>query len=446
VNPDLALSFAKIGGSLVLLMIVLAGVGWGARRLGFAPEISRKLIHVSLGLYCLTFPWLFTQSWEVALVCALAGGLFVSIRIGAAAKLGEGLHAVRRVSYGELLFALSVALLFHLKDGHWLNQRDGTVGDISLVLYALPLLILTLSDAAAALVGATYGRKHFAVADGRKSWEGVVVFFVTAWLIALIAFLLLSDVPREQAVLLAFIAALFGALLEAASWRGLDNLFIPLGLYFMLANLIPRGVAELTGAAVLFAMSTAGLLMAARQLGLDRTVAAAAASLLFCIAIFSGAWSMLPVAAALGVYLYLAPRDNAAVLQDQAHNLVIALLGVAIAWYVLSDLLRMNTIFAYNVSFAALIAGLAGLSGARAWPLAVALVIGLATVAVRTLWLEAPTSANLAFTGLAALLMGAAFLAARFRDSASARPWVSTAIIAVALGAVALPFSPEAKF
>ena len=35
------------------------------------------------------------------------------------------------------------------------------------------------------------------------------------------------------------------ALLEAASWRGLDNLFIPLGLYFLLANLLYLGVVGL---------------------------------------------------------------------------------------------------------------------------------------------------------------------------------------------------------
>ena len=116
------------------------------------------------------------------------------------------------------------------------------------VLYILPILILTLCDAASALVGSRYGRRVFQIEEGTKSVEGVVVFAVTAWLLSLIVILLLTDIGRGEAVLLAFITAVFGALLEAASWRGLDNLFIPLGLYFLLANLLYLGAGQLAGA------------------------------------------------------------------------------------------------------------------------------------------------------------------------------------------------------
>jgi len=54
----------------------------------------------------------------------------------------------------------------------------------------------------------------------QENVEGVVVFAVTAWLLSLIAFLLLTDIGRGEAVLLAFITAVFGALLEAASGAG----------------------------------------------------------------------------------------------------------------------------------------------------------------------------------------------------------------------------------
>ena len=102
----------------------------------------------------------------------------------------------------------------------------------------LPILILTLCDAASAVVGSRYGKQKFQIEEGSKSVEGVVVFAVTAWLLSLIVILLMTDIGRSEAVLLAFIVAAFGALLEAASWRGLDNLFIPLGLYFLISNLL----------------------------------------------------------------------------------------------------------------------------------------------------------------------------------------------------------------
>ena len=41
------------------------------------------------------------------------------------------------------------------------------------MLYVLPILVITLSDTASALVGTSYGRGAFAVEDGSKSIEGV---------------------------------------------------------------------------------------------------------------------------------------------------------------------------------------------------------------------------------------------------------------------------------
>ena len=42
-------------------------------------------------------------------------------------SLGQGLHSVERTSYGELLFAVSVALLFWLKDGLHLSAQPVAV-------------------------------------------------------------------------------------------------------------------------------------------------------------------------------------------------------------------------------------------------------------------------------------------------------------------------------
>ncbi len=253
-TQELILSGAKIIGSVGLLAGVLFAVTRLARRLGLQPETARKVIHVSLGLYCLTFPAIFAATWEVAATCALAIGVFALARGRLRSAIGEGLHAVGRVSYGEVLFAVSVVLLFALKDGHFVSHLRGQAVPPA-VLYVLPLLILTLCDAASALVGSSYGRATFKVEAGVKSWEGVVVFVVTAWLLSLIFLLLLTDLSRADVIALALITALFGALFEAASWRGLDNLFIPLGLYFVLANLLARGTGTLFAISAAFAVA-----------------------------------------------------------------------------------------------------------------------------------------------------------------------------------------------
>ena len=50
----------------------------------------------------------------------------------------------------------------------------------------MPLAVLTLADAAAALAGSTYGRRFFTVDDGRKRVEGSAVFFTVTLLVAMV--------------------------------------------------------------------------------------------------------------------------------------------------------------------------------------------------------------------------------------------------------------------
>ncbi|MDX1401824.1 MAG: hypothetical protein R3245_07875, partial [Kiloniellales bacterium] len=203
-------SLVKIGLSFALVILVLLAVRLLGTRKSLHPEVQRKIVHVSLGLYALTLPVIFSEVWEVSLLCILTALFLIIVRLmpGRSGDLGSALHGVKRQSFGELLFALSIALLFFLKDDQ-------------LVLYVLPLLILALSDAFAALVGISYGRLSFVVEDGRKSIEGSAVFFLTAWILAVICLLLLSDMPRQQVAVASLAIAGVGALLEGISWKGL---------------------------------------------------------------------------------------------------------------------------------------------------------------------------------------------------------------------------------
>ncbi len=443
-TADLAISLVKIVGSVMLLAAVLVGVGLLARRLKLQAEVARKIIHVSLGLYCLTFPWVFSQAWEVAAVCLLAGGVFVVAR--ARPSLGEGLHGVKRFSYGELLFAVSVALLFWLKDGHYVLDLNGLQTQPQLILYVLPLLILTLCDAASALVGVNYGRMRFPVEEGVKSVEGVVTFILTAWIAALIALLLFTDLGRGDVIVLALIAALFGALFEAASWRGLDNLFIPMGLYFILANLLPRGTAELLIASAAFAVGSILLVGLGVKLGLTRHVVASGMSLLFCIAVFAGPVAVLTPCAAFAAYFVIWREGGRREVPHDALNMIITVLSVALAVFVLSALLKVDTIFAFNLAFACLATGIlvwfsrlkpVWLASGIAWICVVALV--------RTLVVPVWEPGTFIFAGIAVLLVLASaglFRLARYRWPD--RPWVKLGTISFVIGLAGLPLSPHA--
>jgi dolichol kinase len=444
VSEALAWSLTRIGVSVLLLTFVLFTVSRVSKWAKLDPEVGRKMVHISLGLYCLGFPWIFSEAWEVTATCALAIMVFWLARGAMRKSLGTGLHSVQRESYGELLFAVSVALLFWLKGGHYINLTQAKPVTIGAALYVLPILILTLCDAASALVGSRYGRAKFQIEEGSKSIEGVVAFALTAWLVSLIALLLMTDLGRGEAVLLAFIAAAFGALLEAASWRGLDNLFIPLGLYFMLANLMPLGVWNLAAIAGLFAVALLALLWVSRRSGADRHFLAIGSTLFFCIWMFSGITSLIAPAAAVGAYFICVRFLKIERPQHDALNLLVVVLGVALAFFIVSNLARMNTIFAYNVAFAALAAGIVARFGASLLAVLAAIVLAWGAMSVRTLWIEGPDEATWLFSalGLGGIVL-VALIGWALRKRESRWPWATLGGLSLAIGIAALPASPQ---
>ncbi len=442
-SQDLAISLAKIAGSVALLAIVLWGVSQLAKLLDLGAEVSRKLIHISLGLYCLMFPLVFGAAWEVGATCGLALLVFLAARGSARSSLGAGLHAVARKSYGELLFAASVALLFWLKDGHFVSISMHHKAPPGPVLYVLPILILTLCDAASALVGSRYGRRTFRIEEGSKSVEGVVVFAVTAWLLSLIVILLMTDIGRGEAVLLAFITAVFGALLEGASWRGLDNLFIPLGLYFLLSNLLYLGVPGLATIAGFFFLALLALLYVSRHRpGEERHFLAVGATLFFCIAIFAEPASVITPGVAVATYVAADAVRKGSRPPFDALNLLIVILAIALVYFIVSHITRMDTIFAFNLSFAALAAGISGRFAKKVWRIVLVVALAWAAMSIRTYWAEAQTQQALVFTliglGGIVLVAGAGWM---LRRNDYGKPWRMLGGFSLVLGLAALPLS-----
>src|SRR5262249_54449976 len=161
---------------------------------------QRKCVHVTTGLYALTLPLTFSNAWPVLLLCSASVLVLGAMRLPALAKTGIGstIHGVERQSYGELLLAVAVGFTFFR-----------SVGEP--VLFVLPILVLTFSDAAAALTGVRYGQRLFQVENGTKSLEGVTMFFLLTFIIAIVTLLLMTDASRVSVILLSVAVAAFGA-------------------------------------------------------------------------------------------------------------------------------------------------------------------------------------------------------------------------------------------
>ena len=239
----IALQVAIALGSVAALLLVMLVVKRMARRFDWPPELQRKLVHIATGLYALTLPWLFPDRWPVYMLVGISLVVLMALRVPWVANHGIGstLHSVERQSWGDILLTLAVGMTF------FLSGED-------LILFVLPMAVLTLADAAAALAGTAYGKRFFAVEDGRKSVEGAAIFFMVTLIVSMICLLLLTDVPRPNVIALGLAVAALGTLIEAESWRGLDNFFLPVGLMIYLYANLQTGIGGLAGELLLLAM------------------------------------------------------------------------------------------------------------------------------------------------------------------------------------------------
>jgi phytol kinase len=188
------------------------------------PELLRKMLHVGMGLVTLAFPWLFDRAWPVLVLGVLSVALLLTLRAVSPlrAGLGQVVGGVSRFSLGEIYFPLAVAVLWLL----YLYEGDDDPAR-RLLGYLVPLLLLTISDALAALVGVNYGQFQYSTPDGVKSFEGSLAFFLCSFVCVHVPLLLLSDRGRAETLLIAVLLAWLATMFEAIAWGGLDNLILP---------------------------------------------------------------------------------------------------------------------------------------------------------------------------------------------------------------------------
>jgi phytol kinase len=182
------------------------------------PEMLRKGLHISLGLTALSFPWLFQNVWPVLLLGSISIVGFMGVRLGLPLlrRLAHKLAGVTRVSIGEFCFIIATCIVF-------IFSADDPV------LYSIPMLVLSLADAAAALVGTRYGRHWYRTWDDYKSVEGSVAFFVVAFACIFLPLVWFTHASLDLSASVAGLIALATTVLEASMGRGFDNLVVPLG-------------------------------------------------------------------------------------------------------------------------------------------------------------------------------------------------------------------------
>jgi hypothetical protein len=165
-------------------------------------------------------------------------------------KLGllPSVHGIKRKSAGDLLHPIAIYLTFALTS--YMEKPE---------YYLISIMVLSVSDALAAMIGVSYGVKVYRVEEEKKSIEGSFIFLLSTFLIVHLGLLLLTHTGRLESVLIALLIAVLVTCFEALSLGGADNILIPFGTLFLLERVatlpIPSLVFRLCSLSIIFLLT-----------------------------------------------------------------------------------------------------------------------------------------------------------------------------------------------
>jgi len=198
------------------VFLILIFAEYLSRYKGVHSELTRKIVHVLVGVFVAFWP--FFLSWrQIQLLSAL---FLVAVLVSIKLNIFNSIHAVSRNKMGEVLFAVIIGLLAFISTNQW--------------VFAAAMLHLSLADGLAAVVGLAYGEGNSYRIMGRtKSLAGSLAFFFSS-LAIMIWYVSFSGVqPSAVSVLWLPVAA---TIAENLSGEGTDNLVIPLLVALVLTS------------------------------------------------------------------------------------------------------------------------------------------------------------------------------------------------------------------
>lgn len=203
---------------LAIGFVVLALSELTRRRLHVPNEDARKTYHIVHALIVGAAPFLISYNALIILELLLLTVMVFVRRF----KLFTWLYQVGRLSWGEYFGVAGVVLIALLKPNKW--------------VFLAAMLHLGIADAAAALIGKRYGKKHqFRVFGQIKSVPGSAAFFVASLLI--MALVIQTSQSSADSLMLIVLLPPLITLAEMASPFGTDNFVIPVGVVLLLNGL-----------------------------------------------------------------------------------------------------------------------------------------------------------------------------------------------------------------
>lgn len=227
--------FLIVTGIVIVYFAIAASVGLACHHfLKIPKEIFRKILHGILLLSFLIFIFGFTVWWKAVLLAVVFAAVVYPILIFFERfKLYSELTTERKS--GELkrsllwvfgMFAVVTAVCW------------GWFGDRYLVLAVI--YAWGFGDAAAALIGKRWGthRIKWKLADEKKSVEGSLAMFVTAYITVMVILVCRGQINVAGLILIPILCAMVATIAEMVSHDGIDTVICPVAVMAVLLPLI----------------------------------------------------------------------------------------------------------------------------------------------------------------------------------------------------------------
>lgn len=199
-------------------------------------EIIRKMLHIMVAMSI--FPLLkFFDTWYTALIAVILMVMFIYPLLALVEKSAWYKRFAVEREGGEFKRSLVVV---ELAIGTLIFIFWGLLGIEWQYIAVVALMAWGFGDAAAALVGKTYGRRkiqHPRI-EGTKTVEGTLAMFVVAGLAIFFTLLIYAGLSWYVSFAVALLAAPICSLVELFSNGGMDTLTVPLSASFVILPLM----------------------------------------------------------------------------------------------------------------------------------------------------------------------------------------------------------------
>ena len=183
-------------------------------------ELSRKIVHIGTGAV-VPLAWFFESPFVVAL--PVAAVITVVTTINHQWRFIPAVEDVDRNSYGTIAYGIAITTLLLL---FWPTRADAVSAGV---------LVMALGDGLAGLIGRNVASPKWVLFGQTKSSVGTMTMAVVSGLV-LIGLARWSGADLSLPAALGMVAMATG--LEQLSWRGLDNLSVPLSVGVLWSQLV----------------------------------------------------------------------------------------------------------------------------------------------------------------------------------------------------------------